>query len=77
MALYEVMRLSDTVRRLVAQRAGEDVVRGLASEARLITLGEDDLAKVKRASRWQKNCCGSSSGSARCGRGVRAVAARS
>jgi type II secretory ATPase GspE/PulE/Tfp pilus assembly ATPase PilB-like protein/RNA polymerase subunit RPABC4/transcription elongation factor Spt4 len=46
-ALYEVMRVSEKVRRLVAQRAGEDMVREAASEAGLITLGEDGLAKVK------------------------------
>ena len=46
-ALYEVMRVSDKVRRLVAQRAGEDMVRDAAVSAGMITLGEDGLAKVK------------------------------
>ncbi len=46
-ALYEVMRVSDKVRRLVAQRAGEDLVREAAVSAGMITLGEDGLAKVK------------------------------
>jgi type IV pilus assembly protein PilB len=46
-ALYEVMRVSEKVRRLIAQRAGEDLVRDAAAEAGLMTLGEDGLAKVK------------------------------
>ena len=46
-ALYEVMKVSDKVRRLVAQRAGEDMVRDAAVSAGMITLGEDGLAKVK------------------------------
>jgi type II secretory ATPase GspE/PulE/Tfp pilus assembly ATPase PilB-like protein len=46
-ALYEVMRVSEKVRRLVAQRASEDIVREAAAETGLITLGEDGLAKVK------------------------------
>ncbi len=46
-ALYEVMRVSDKVRRLVAQKAGEDMVRDAAVSAGMVTLGEDGLAKVK------------------------------
>jgi type IV pilus assembly protein PilB len=46
-ALYEVMRVSDRVRRLIAQRAGEDMVREAAVSSGLTTLGEDGLAKVK------------------------------
>ncbi|MEP6918313.1 MAG: ATPase, T2SS/T4P/T4SS family [Acidobacteriota bacterium] len=46
-ALYEVMRVNDKVRRLIAQRAGEDMIRESAVEAGMITLGEDGLAKVK------------------------------
>ncbi len=46
-ALYEVMRVSDKVRRLIAQRGGEDMVREAAVAAGMITLGEDGLAKVK------------------------------
>jgi type IV pilus assembly protein PilB len=46
-ALYEVMRINDKVRRLIAQRAGEDMIREAAVEAGMITLGEDGLAKVK------------------------------
>jgi len=47
MGIYEVMRISDKVRRLIAQRAGEDMVRDAAIAAGMITLGEDALAKVK------------------------------
>jgi type IV pilus assembly protein PilB len=46
-ALYEVMRVNDKVRRLIAQRGGEDIVRDAAVAAGMITLGEDGLAKVK------------------------------
>jgi type IV pilus assembly protein PilB len=46
-ALYEVMRVSDKVRRLIAQRAGEDLIREAAGETGMISLGEDGLAKVK------------------------------
>jgi type IV pilus assembly protein PilB len=46
-ALYEVMRVSDKVRRLIAQKVGEDIVRDAAVGAGMITLGEDGLAKVK------------------------------
>jgi type IV pilus assembly protein PilB len=46
-ALYEVMRVTDKVRRLIAQKAGEDLTREAAIEAGMITLGEDGLAKVK------------------------------
>jgi type IV pilus assembly protein PilB len=46
-ALYEVMRVNDKVRRLIAQKASEDIVREAAISAGMITLGEDGLAKVK------------------------------
>jgi type IV pilus assembly protein PilB len=46
-ALYEVMRINDKVRRLIVQRSGEDLIREAAVEAGMITLGEDGLAKVK------------------------------
>ncbi len=46
-ALYEVMRVSEKVRRLISQKGGEDMVRDAAVEAGMITLGEDGLAKVK------------------------------
>jgi type IV pilus assembly protein PilB len=47
MGIYEVMRVNDKVRRLIAQKAGEDMVRDAAIAAGMITLGEDALSKVK------------------------------
>jgi type II secretory ATPase GspE/PulE/Tfp pilus assembly ATPase PilB-like protein len=46
-AIYEVMRVSDKIRRLIAQNAGEDLVRETAVASGMLTLGEDGLAKVK------------------------------
>ncbi|CAN5763344.1 GspE/PulE family protein [soil metagenome] len=46
-ALYEVMRVNDKVRRMIAQRAGEEMIRDAAIGAGMISLGEDGLAKVK------------------------------
>jgi hypothetical protein len=46
-AIYEVMRVSDKIRRLIAQNAGEDLIRETAVAAGMLTLGEDGLAKVK------------------------------
>ena len=46
-ALYEVMRVTEKVRRLIAQKSGEDMVREAAVTGGMITLGEDGLAKVK------------------------------
>jgi type II secretory ATPase GspE/PulE/Tfp pilus assembly ATPase PilB-like protein len=46
-ALYELMRVNDKVRRLIAQRAGDEMVREAAVSSGMITLGEDGLAKVK------------------------------
>ena len=45
--IYEVMRVTDRMRRLIAQRAGEDAVRDAALGAGMASLGEDGLAKVK------------------------------
>ncbi len=47
MGIYEVMQVNDKVRRLIAQRAGEDMIRDAAIAAGMVTLGEDALAKVK------------------------------
>jgi len=47
MGIYEVMRVTDKTRRLIAQRAGEDMIRDAALASGMITLGEDALAKVK------------------------------
>jgi type IV pilus assembly protein PilB len=46
-ALYEVMAVGDKVRRLIAQKGSEDIVREAALSAGMINLGEDGLAKVK------------------------------
>jgi type IV pilus assembly protein PilB len=46
-AIYEVMRVNDKIRRLIAQNAGEDLVREAAVSSGMLTLGEDGLAKVK------------------------------
>jgi type IV pilus assembly protein PilB len=45
--LFEVMRITDKMRRLIAQRSGEDLVRDAAIEAGMVSLGEDGIAKVK------------------------------
>jgi hypothetical protein len=45
--LYEVMRLNDKLRRMIAQRAPEDVLRETALSSGMISLGEDGLTKVK------------------------------
>jgi type IV pilus assembly protein PilB len=47
MGIYEVMRVTDKVRRLIAQKGGEDMIRDAAIGAGMITLGEDALLKVK------------------------------
>jgi type IV pilus assembly protein PilB len=47
MGIYEVMRVTDKTRRLIAQRGGEDMIRDAAIGAGMVTLGEDALAKVK------------------------------
>ena len=48
--IYEVMRVTDKVRRLIAQRASEGVIRDAAIGGGMVTLGEDALAKVKSGS---------------------------
>ncbi|MGE0041694.1 MAG: ATPase, T2SS/T4P/T4SS family [Vicinamibacterales bacterium] len=45
--IYEVMRITERVRRLIAQRASEDAVREAAQATGMTTLGEDALAKVR------------------------------
>jgi len=47
MALYEVMRITDKLQRLIAQGTGEDLVREAAVEAGMVPLGDDGVAKVK------------------------------
>ena len=46
-ALYEVMRVTDGMRRQIAQRSGEDAIRDLALGTGMITLGDDGLDKAK------------------------------
>ena len=45
--IYEVMKVTDKLRRLIAARASEDQVREAALAGGMISLGEDGLAKVK------------------------------
>ncbi len=45
--IYEVMRVTDKLRRLIAVRSTEDQLRDTAIAGGMITLGEDGLAKVK------------------------------
>ncbi|HUP39131.1 MAG TPA: ATPase, T2SS/T4P/T4SS family, partial [Vicinamibacterales bacterium] len=45
--LYEVMRITDKLRRLISSRASEDALRDAALAGGMISLGEDGLAKVK------------------------------
>jgi type IV pilus assembly protein PilB len=45
--LYEVMPITDKLRRLIASRASEDALRDAALAGGMISLGEDGLAKVK------------------------------
>ncbi len=45
--IYEVMRVTDKLRRLIAVKSTEDQLREAAVTGGMITLGEDGLAKVK------------------------------
>jgi len=45
--IYEVMRVTDKLRRLISVRSSEDQLREAAVSGGMITLGEDGLAKVK------------------------------
>jgi type IV pilus assembly protein PilB len=45
--IYEVMAISDKLRRLIAQRASEDAIREAAQHDGMRTLGDDALVKVK------------------------------
>jgi type IV pilus assembly protein PilB len=45
--IYEVMRITDKLRRLISAKASEDQLREAAVSGGMITLGEDGLAKVK------------------------------
>jgi type IV pilus assembly protein PilB len=45
--IYEVMRITDKLRRLISTKAPEDQLREAAIAGGMVTLGEDGLAKVK------------------------------
>jgi len=45
--IYEVMKVTDRLRRIIATRAPEDQIREAALAGGMISLGEDGLAKVK------------------------------
>jgi type IV pilus assembly protein PilB len=45
--IYEVMRVTDKLRRLISARSPEDQLREAAVSGGMITLGEDGLSKVK------------------------------
>jgi type IV pilus assembly protein PilB len=45
--IYEVMKVTDKLRRLIAARASEDQIREAALAGGMSSLGEDGLAKVK------------------------------
>jgi type II secretory ATPase GspE/PulE/Tfp pilus assembly ATPase PilB-like protein len=45
--IYEVMKVSEKLRRLIAARVPEDQIREAALAGGMISLGEDGLAKVK------------------------------
>ena len=76
-AIYEVMRASDTIRRLIAQRAGEDRLQEAAIQSGMVPLGDDGLGKSRLASRRRTNSCASLRKSASRGRRARNAAARS
>jgi len=46
-ALFEIMRVTGKMRRLIAQKASEELIREAAVEAGMVSLGEDGLLKVK------------------------------
>jgi type IV pilus assembly protein PilB len=45
--IYEVMKVTDKLRRLIASKATEDQIRDAAIAGGMVSLGEDGLAKVK------------------------------
>jgi type IV pilus assembly protein PilB len=45
--IYEVMKVSDKVRRLISTRGSEEQIREAAQEAGMLSLSEDALGKVK------------------------------
>jgi type IV pilus assembly protein PilB len=47
LGIYEVMRVTEKLRRLISQKVSEDVLREAAIAGGMLSLGEDGLAKVK------------------------------
>ena len=45
--IYEVMKITDRLRRMITQKASEDAIREVAQSTGMLTLGDDALAKVK------------------------------
>ena len=45
--IYEVMKVTDRLRRMIAQKSSEDSIREVAQSTGMLTLGDDALAKVK------------------------------
>ena len=47
MGIYEVMKVTARIRRMIAQRASEEAIREVAQSTGMLALGDDALAKVK------------------------------
>jgi type IV pilus assembly protein PilB len=47
LGIYEVMKITEKLRRLISQRVSEDALREAAISDGMLSLGEDGLAKVK------------------------------
>jgi type IV pilus assembly protein PilB len=45
--IYEVMKISERLRRMISQRASEDAIREMAQSTGMLSLGDDALAKVR------------------------------
>ncbi len=75
--IYEVMRVTDKLRRLIAAACVGRSLRDAALAGGMISLGEDGLAKVKSGiTTPRRNCCASSPKCARCARCARGAARR-
>ena len=55
--IYEVMPVTDRLRRLIVQRANEDTMREAALSAGMVNLGEDGLTKVKNGVTTPEEYC--------------------
>jgi type IV pilus assembly protein PilB len=47
LGIYEVMKITDKLRRLISQKVSEDALREAAISGGMLSLGEDGLAKVR------------------------------